>query len=301
MRSLVPLCLLLAAACGSSATAGSGTGAPQEPFLPNPTTEIGGERPAAVVRPADYDPRRSYPLVLLLHGYGFSGAVQDSYFRTSRSVDEKKFILILPDGTVDAGGSRFWNATRACCDFGRTGVDDVGYLRGLIEEASQVYNIDARRVFVMGHSNGGFMSYRMACDASDVVTAIASLAGATFDDELDCTPAEPVSVLQIHGTDDATILFDGGSNGGRPYPSAPESVRRFATIAGCDLSAARSSPAIDLLAEIGPTDTERLRYAAGCVDGVDAELWTMPGAGHIPAINDNFAPAVLDWLFSHEK
>jgi len=79
MRPLIPLCLLLAAACGSSATAGSGTGAPQEPFPTDPPSEIGGERPAAVVRPLDYDPQTSYPLVILLHGYGFSGVAEASY------------------------------------------------------------------------------------------------------------------------------------------------------------------------------------------------------------------------------
>lgn len=291
--------LLLAlwiAACGSSAT-GPADMAPE--FPTDPASEVGGERPAAVYRPSDYDSAQSYPLVLLLHGFGSIGWVQDAYFGTSAIVDEKQFVLVVPDGTLNANGSRFWNGTPACCGAG-SGVDDVGYLRDLIEETSGEYNIDASRVYFVGHSNGGFMSYRMACEASDIVTAIASLAGATFATEEECAPDEPVSVLQIHGTDDATILYDGGRNTGGGYPSASESVRRFAAIARCELNSPTDLPRLDLLLDQG-ADTDVTRYESGCVDGVDAELWSMPGAPHIPGISPNFSRSVLDWLLRHRK
>ena len=237
---------------------------------------------------------------MLLHGYGATGAVQDGYFGTSEAVDEMQFVLVVPDGTADVRNAQFWNATPACCDFVRTGVDDVAYVRGLVAETRASHNIDSDRVYLVGHSNGGFMSYRMACDASDVITAIASLAGATFDTESECSPEEPVSVLQIHGTADSTILFDGDAIFGQGYPSATESVRRFAKIAGCDLDSPTMLPGIDILQSSGD-DTEVLAYRDGCLDGIDAELWTMPDEGHVPPLSANFTPSVLDWLFSHSK
>ena len=69
-------------------------------------------------------------------------------------------------------------------------MDDVGYLSGLIAEAEQTYNIDPKRVYLIGHSNGGFMSFRMACEASELITAIVSLAGSTFENPADCQPCD---------------------------------------------------------------------------------------------------------------
>ena len=253
-----------------------------------------------VYSPSDYDAGNPYPLVILLHGFNTPGFVQNAYLQTSNSVDEKQFVFLLPEGLTNPNGAQFWNGTPACCDGFGSGVDDVGYLRGLIAEASEQYNIDARRVYVMGHSNGGFMSYRMACEASDVVTAIASLAGATFATEAECTPDEPVSVLQIHGTDDSTILYDGGANGGGRYPSALDSVRRHAQVAGCNLDAPSLLPGLDILLADG-NDTEALRFEDGCANGIEAELWTLPGAPHIPGVSPDFSPAILDWLFRQSK
>ena len=297
---VVSLLGLALVGCGSSGYGpGSGEGESPPTFSADPVTEIGGERPAQVYRPSDYDPAKSYPLVFLLHGFGTPGWVQDAYFGMSPIVDEKQYVLVVPDGTTNAAGRQFWNGTPACCGY-NSGVDDVGYLRSLIEEMEAEYNIDSGRVYFVGHSNGGFMSYRMACEASDVVTAIASLAGATFETEEECKPSEPVSVLQIHGTEDGTILFNGGANTGGNYPSAPESVRRFAHIGGCELESATELPRLDLLLEPGD-DTDVTRYEYGCQDGIDAELWAMPGAPHIPGISPEFSGSVVDWFLRHSK
>jgi polyhydroxybutyrate depolymerase len=213
---------------GSAEDAGPEVEVDLREFPADPPASVGGERPAAVNAPSDYDPSREYPVVLLLHGYGASGAAQDLFLGVSALADDLDFIAVVPDGTVDAGGSRFWNGTNACCNFGGVEVDDVAYLRGLIEELDDSYRIDAGRVYALGHSNGGFMSYRLACEASETFVAIASLAGAAFADPGDCVPAEfPVSVLQVHGTLDETIGYDGGTLGGRDgvrYPSAARSA-----------------------------------------------------------------------------
>ncbi len=254
--------------------------------------EIGGDRPARVVVPSSYDGSTPTPLLVLLHGYSASGAIQDLYFGMSRATRMRGMLLVIPDGTVDARGNRFWNATDACCDFDGIGPDDVGYLRGLIAEMKSFYNVDAGRVYLVGHSNGGFMSYRMACDASEDITAIVSLAGSTFGDESRCNPTRPVSVLQIHGTLDTTVPYNGRSFG---FPSARETVQRFATRAGC--SGTETATPVDFDRAL-PGDETRVERWVDCTDDLAAELWSIEGGGHIPALNRTATSTILDWLLA---
>ena len=192
-----------------------------------------GRGPVAVRVPPSYDPDVPTPLVFLLHGYGGNGDWQESYFQFLPLADEYGFLYLHPNGTVDQQGNRFWNATDACCDFYGSGVDDSGYLLALIDEIKAQLNVDPRRVFFAGHSNGGFMSYRMARDHPDTIAAIASLAGATFADSADCSAGSPVHVLQVHGTVDTVVLYEVGSLG-VPYPGAVETVEQWARFGGCN-------------------------------------------------------------------
>ena len=121
-------------------------------------------RPANLAVPASYDPNTPAPLIVLLHGYGANGAGQDAYMGFSAIANAHGFLLLLPDGLLDPLNRRFWNATDACCNFFASTTDDSAYVRGLIEEVRAQYVVDDLRIFVTGHSNGGFMSYRMACD-----------------------------------------------------------------------------------------------------------------------------------------
>jgi poly(3-hydroxybutyrate) depolymerase len=98
------------------------------------------ERPAEVDIPTDYDPGVAYPLVVVLHGRGADGRTQTAYLQLFNFVDEKQFVLLFPDGTLDEDGVRIWNGAGCCADDDQ--VDDVGYLSGLIEEAQQTYHID---------------------------------------------------------------------------------------------------------------------------------------------------------------
>jgi polyhydroxybutyrate depolymerase len=209
-------------------------------------------------------------------------------------------LYLTPDGTLNADKRRFWNATDACCDFGGTGVDDVGYLRGLIDEAKARFSVDPRRVYFVGHSNGGFMSFRMACDQAGVVAGIASLAGSTWLDPAKCNPSEPVSVLHIHGTEDDTVLYD-GEPGPPGHPSARATVAEWAKRGGCDAAPDTAAPNLDLSADVEGAETEIERYSKGCDPGGGAELWTMKGEGHLPGTNDTFSPAIVDFLFAHPK
>lgn len=278
---------------GASEDGGGGGGDP---------TVFGGDRPVTLHVPASYVSTVATPLVILLHGYGASGSFQDLYFGMTAVSDARGFLYAAPNGTVDSDGKRFWNATDACCNLHGSSVDDSTYLSSLIKEIQGRYNVDAKRVFLVGHSNGGFMSYRMACDHADQIAAIASLAGAMFSDVAKCAPSAPVNVLEIHGTADATIAFDGGQlGGGASYPAAKTTVADWVTFDGCSSSADTSAPSLDLDTRLPGNETTVTKYAAGCKHGGSAELWTIAGGSHIPSLTGSFSTSVVDYLFAHPK
>ncbi len=259
-----------------------------------PPAFVGGdERPTRVIVPPGYDGSTAAPLLVLLHGYTASGFAQNAYFNMTRKAGERGMLLIAPDGLIDGIGNRHWNATPACCGSPTRLADDLAYITGLIDEMEAGYNVDSSRIYLVGHSNGGFMSYRMACDAADRITAIASLAGSTFANEERCDPARPVSVLQIHGTVDPTILYDGFFGG---YPSAPDTVQRFADRAGCTTDSA--GDAIDFDAVLPGAETTT-RDWSDCSTGADASLWTIEAGGHIPPLSSTATDQILDWLLTH--
>lgn len=261
---------------------------------------LGGNRPVTPYVPASYDPSVPTPLVIVLHGYGASGALQELLFQFKSRAEKYGFIYLLPDGTVDSTNKRFWNATDACCNFDNTGVDDSAYIEGLIDEARSIYNIDAKRVFLVGHSNGAFMAYRMACDHADTIAAAVSLAGAMYSDVSKCNPSGPVSILQIHGSDDQTVLYDGGSvSGAASYPGAKTSVADWATFDGC-ATTPKSGTSLDLT-DAQPGAETTVETYDGCQSGTVAALWTMQGEGHIPAINDTWRDDVIEFLLAHPK
>ncbi len=267
---------------------------PPLPDMPSYVLTEAEGRPARVYVPRDYDPATQYPLVVLLHGYGAGGGAQNLYFGLSNQTTAQQFILLVPNGTRDSTGTSFWNSDPRIS--GET-VDDVAYLRRLIAEAQANFRVDPQRVYLFGHSNGGFMSYRMACEAPDVITAIASLNGMPPEDPSECTPELPVSVLQIHGTADDSVLYDGeATDDGSGYPSAPEAILHFAEAAGCDVDAGTAGDPLDLDDSLPGNETTVIEYERGCDGQLGAALWTIEGGGHLPVRSDTFVPSVLTWL-----
>lgn len=265
------------------------------PDFPKAPETLGGDRPATYVLPDDYDPKKSWPVMLVLHGYGASGFIQDAYLGISAEARTRGVIVIIPDGTVNTEGSRFWNATDACCDFGKTGVDDVAYLTGLLDEAATYFNIDESRTYSLGHSNGGFMSYRLACEHGERFAGIVVLAGAMWKDGAKCPDTGKVGVLQVHGTDDDTIPYLGKSN----MPTALESAAFWAGRNGC-ASETKASESLDLETQVAGSET-RVEVFDGCPDGAGAALWTLEGGSHIPAFSGLFAEKALDFLLEQRQ
>ncbi len=260
-----------------------------------------GRGPVPVYLPSTYSDGVPMPLIVMLHGYSVSGAQQEAYFRFRQHQETYGFMLAVPNGTRDFLGNYFWNATDACCDLFDSGVDDSGYLLAVIDAIKDICTVEERRVSLVGHSNGGFMSYRLACDHSGVIASIASLAGATHDDPDDCAPATTVHTLEIHGTDDVVIWYDGGYIGGDHYPGAIETAEMWAANNGCAVVADYSFPPLDLDRSIPGEETLVAKYEQDCAAGGSAELWTIVGGAHSPDLSAAFAPSVIEWLLGHPK
>jgi polyhydroxybutyrate depolymerase len=264
-------------------------------YTPSPLVAA---RPYAEMVGAGYDPGTPTPLVILLHGYGASGFLQNIYFGLGLLTETRTFLYAYPDGTPDTDGQLFWNATDACCGDADRRVDDVAYVTAVIDDMAAKYNVDPKRIYVVGHSNGGFMSYRMACDRADRVAAIVSLAGTSWNDPARCAPSEPVSILHVHGDADDVIFIGGGEHAGAPYPSAQASVAQWAGHDGCspDLTVTGTR---DLELKLAGAETETAEHA-GCGAGA-VELWTIHGGSHLPNFQCDWAATILDWLLAHPK
>jgi polyhydroxybutyrate depolymerase len=285
----------------------------RRPDPPDSFTDTGlvGQRPYRFRVPRIYDRARPAPLVILLHGYGVSGWAQDLYFGFGQLAERRGFLYAYPDGVRDAKGLRFWNAFPSLAAAGVSLPDDVGYITAIIDDMSARFNVDAHRVYLVGHSNGAFLAYRYACEHPTRIAAIAGLAGAMLADASPCSPSARVAILHIHGDADARISYSGGTIRGIPYlgdsggtlPGVPylgavDSVARWAGINGCG-PFEPTEAVLDLESSRPGAETSVSRHNA-CAGGA-AELWTIHGAGHIPVLGPEWATTVYGWLTAHTR
>lgn len=254
-------------------------------------------RPYCVHAPGDRS--HALPVVLLLHGYRASGQEQSNYFGLDDLVDERQFILVKPNGTTNGLGQRYWNAFPACCAVpnDRGVPDDVAYLSQVLDDVASAYPVDTTRVYAVGHSNGGFMAHRLACDLGTRMAAIVSLAGAV--DPTLCHPTRPVSVVEAHGTSDDTIAYGGGAV--LPifpsYVGVEATLGFWATAEGCGARIVAESN--DLICDArNEAETSIERYA-NCAGDRAVELWKLNGQNHIPNFSlPTWPNRILDFLFS---
>jgi len=254
-----------------------------------------GDRPFRVHVPAGYAPRTPTTLVVALHGWGGTSESMARDLDLYRQSDTRDFLLALPDGTPDRNGLQFWNATDACCDADGIHVDDSTYLSRVIATVEQHYDVGPGRVFVIGLSNGGFMAHRLGCDHADQVAAVVSVYGAQNADRSACRPSRAVSALEVHGTADETVRYNGGSLLGPRYPSVRDTIGEWRTLDGCDAAPGHADKPLDADPSIAGSETTRSWWGP-CDDGSEVGLWTVHGAGHGFPTTAAFTNSVLDWL-----
>ena len=252
----------------------------------------GGDRPVIVNLP-DKIPNPA-PLLILLHSASTSGAHQENYMKLSPVAKKKGLIYIAPDGTLNPEGKRFWNASKSCCNRYKQEVDDVAYLNSLIDEISAKYPIDPKRIYLIGHSNGAFMSFTFACKTNRVA-AIVAIAGA-LDVNSGCTPTSPVSLLNIHGTADKTIKWGGGVMNNYPYTSSAETMKTFT---GLDKCTNHVTTKKDFEPTIKGPETTVIDYACGT--HTHLQFWKIAKGSHSPRLPSDFAEQVISFLLQQSK
>lgn len=151
--------------------------------------------------PVGFNANDGLPLVFNFHGFGSSAIEQEIYSGMSIVSDQNSFVVVYPEGI-----SKAWNVGWA---FGST-ANDVKFVSDMIDYMTKEYNINTKKVYACGMSNGGFMSYKLACDLNDRITAIASVTGSMVASELKkCSPPKTIPILEIHGTADDVVAYNG--------------------------------------------------------------------------------------------
>lgn len=217
-------------------------------------------RTAIVVIPSGSPAENGYPLLLILHGLTQSAKGIMKYSGFNQLAEREKFIAVYPDGL-----NASWNA-----GFGFNAVDDVGFLIALIDTIQTLHPVDSGSVFSCGFSNGGFMSYQLACTKSHRFAAVASVAGSMANSQLlICNPEYPVSVLQIHGTEDYIVPFK-GRNG---FVGSDRLIEFWGNANGCST---------EFISQAWPDESSKvLKVSSGaCMEQKRVELLKIVGGGH---------------------
>jgi polyhydroxybutyrate depolymerase len=246
--------------------------------------------------PAAYDGSEPWPLVFNLHGYTSNAQQQELYSQMNAVADTGRFLLCYPNG-VNAS----WNVGLP----GGSSADDVGFINALLDTLSANYAIDPLRVYSCGMSNGGFMSYKLACELSDRIAAVASVTGSMVPAATAaCSPTRPVPVLEIHGTADLIVPYNGLAN---TSISIADLLDFWVDKNGCT-GAPEIIPIPNTVLTDGST-AELIQYN-DCEEG--SEVWhykvtggghTWPGAALIVGVtNQDFkaSPAIWEFFLRHK-
>ena len=174
------------------------------------TIEHGGlTREYIVYVPSTYDGNSAVPVVLNFHGFGglASDYITEADMRPQAESDT--FLLVYPQGACLDGFSH-WNSALPGGD-NKSNVDDLGFIGAMIDQLATDYNIDQERIYACGYSNGGMMSYALACYQSERIAAIGSISGSMIDQSSTCVPSHPIPVVKLHGTSDDVLPYNGNS------------------------------------------------------------------------------------------
>jgi polyhydroxybutyrate depolymerase len=223
------------------------------------------------------------PLLLAFHGGGGNGPGFQAYAGLDALADRDGWLVAYPNGTNRLFDARLltWNAGGCCAYAQEAGVDDVGFALAVIEDVARAAQLDRRRVYATGHSNGAMMAYRLAAEASERIAAIAPVAGAMTVEPFQ--PRRPVPVLHIHSADDPRAPYAGGvtETRGREIRHRPveAGLARWRERDACPAAAAEQARR-ERPARGGGLHTATLLVWAPCAEGSEVRLWKLTGAGH---------------------
>lgn len=228
--------------------------------------------------PTGFAPGMHLPVVFNMHGYGSNAPQQIFYSRMDLTADANNFICVFPDGLNSSWNSGFAPPYNSY-------PDDVGFVSKIIDTLSQLYGIDLTRVYACGMSNGGFQSYRMACDLENRIAAIASVTGTLSDlTALNCALSRNIPILEIHGTADPLVDYNGSTG----YYAVEQTINFWLNKNLCST--------VSDTVWVPDTDTtdsstvQEIRYRS-CNNGTEVWLYKIIGGGH------SWPGATIDYVY----
>ncbi len=246
--------------------------------------------------PAAYQPGDSWPLVFVLHGFTQTASAIMGVSGFNAIADTGNFIVAYPNGVGNA-----WNTNSGMT--GGSTADDIGFIAALTDTLYTLYNIDTNRVFSCGFSAGGYMSHRLACESPRCYAAVASVSGTMSVNAFNaCAPTRDIPVMQIHGTSDAIVSYNGSAQGGK---SVADVIGLWVGQNSC-----ATPPQVQLLPNINTQDNSTVEKSvyAPCSTGTEVNLYKVIGGGHqwpgttsllggLGAINRDISASAEIWNF----
>lgn len=292
--SVVVFLFLLMAACQPATAAPTIIPSPTQTNCPagdqtEALTSGGQVRQYSLHVPSTYSPETPAALVMVFHGAGSNSGAIESYSGFSRVADRAGFLVVYP---LALGEHPTWDTAAGLSNW------DIQFVRDLIKDLESRCNIDPRRIYASGHSNGGGMANRLACDLADSLAAIGSVSGAYQWSE-ECSPSRPVAILGIHGRADPVIPYNGFPDMTNEPPAAhftigipiPQWALDWARRNGCD-EKARSS--------IQSDQVTRQQWR-NCRAGADVILYTIEDGGHGWPQGFDAAQVIWDFFVQHPR
>jgi polyhydroxybutyrate depolymerase len=258
--------VVIAAACSAG-----GSTVTQPPSAPSVVlgqlSYAGQTRNYRVYVPPTLDPSRPAPLVLVMGGVGDTAQSMTNATGFDQEADTGNFVVAYAEGV-----KQNWAAGFCCSGPDSNTVDDVGYLNHLLDRLEADHKVDPARVYAVGVSAGAMMAYRLGCEDADRIAGVGSVAGAMVLDT--CHPARPVSIIEIHGTADQLVPYNGGAVSPpgvatQPVPPTTSVVQHWAGLDSCP-----NPPSTQTQPPVTTTTW------TGCALGTAVDLITVNGGGH---------------------
>jgi polyhydroxybutyrate depolymerase len=232
--------------------------------------------------PPGHDGLTPLPVVLALHGAFSTARAFERVSGLSRLADRERFLVVYPQGIGLFNLFRHWNSGHCCAKARALGLDDVGFALGAVDDVARRFPVDRSRLYVLGHSNGGMLAYRIAAERPGIVAAVATVAAtiggnpsANEPEWILPRPARPVPALTVHGRDDESVPYDGGPAVGRRDAITAVSVERSIAL-WIDAGACDARPQVETTHD---GHVERKAWP-GCDDGAEVVLYSLKGWGH---------------------